>query len=110
MLSLTGNARIFLCKKPIDMCKGFERLSAVVESYFAQEITSGGYFVFLNRGRDKIKLLYWDGDGLAIWYKRLEKGSFASLQNEGDLIDRRELLMLLEGVEPKKFLARYKAA
>lgn len=110
MLSLTGNARIFLCKKPIDMRKGFEGLSAVVESYFSQEVTSGGYFVFLNRGRDKMKLLYWDGDGLVIWYKRLEKGSFANLQKEGDLIDRREFLMLLEGVEPKRFSPRYKAA
>jgi transposase len=112
MLSLAGNARIFLCKEVIDMRKGFEGLSAAVERLFAQEITDGGYFVFLNRTRDKMKILYWDGDGLVIWYKRLEQGSFARLhkaENE-NTIDRREFLMLLEGVEPKKLHLRYKVA
>ena len=110
MLSLAGNARIFLCKNPIDMRNGFEGLSAAVESLFAQEITAGGYFVFFNKTRDKMKLLYWDGDGLVIWYKRLEQGSFVRLQKDGNILDRREFLMLLEGVEPKKFHLRYKAA
>lgn len=92
------------------MRNGFEGLSYLVESVFSQEITAGGYFVFLNRIRDKMKVLYWDGDGLVIWCKRLERGSFAKIQKEGSAIDRREFLMLLEGVEPKKFRLRYKAA
>lgn len=66
----------------------------------------GAYFAFLNRKRDRIKVLYWDGDGLAFWYKRLEKGVFR--QNQGRvIIDRREFFMLLEGVTPKHVRQRY---
>ena len=82
------------------MHKSFEGLGAIVEQLFPGELLSGALFVFLNRQRSCMKALFWDRDGFAIWYKRLEKGSFA--KQEQNSLDRREFLMLLEGIEPKK--------
>lgn len=105
MLILPANARIFLCKEPINMRKSFEGLSTVVEQLFPGELLSGALFVFLNRGRSHMKILSWDRDGLTIWYKRLEKGSFS--RNEKGSLDRREFVMLLEGIEPKKLRSNF---
>jgi transposase len=107
MLAL-GNTRIFLYRQEVDMRKGFEGLSILVENAFVNELTSGAYFVFLNWKRDRMKVLYWDVDGLAIWYKRLEKGSFPRCANDEILIDRREFFMILEGVTPKRMQKRFK--
>jgi transposase len=107
MLAL-GNARIFLYRDEVDMRKGFEGLSSLVENMFQDELTSGAYFIFLNWKRDRMKILYWDVDGLAIWYKRLEKGSFPKHQTEGSLMDRKEFFMLLEGITPKRVQKRFK--
>ena len=76
MLTLPANARIFLCKDPINMRKSFEGLSTAVEQFFPGELFSGALFIFLNRNRTSMKVLFWDRDGFAIWYKRLERGSF----------------------------------
>lgn len=108
MLVITGGARIFLYHAPTDLRKGFEGLSAAVEVAFQGELTSGAYFVFLNRPRDRMKVLYWDLDGFAIWYKRLEKGTFSKRYMEKGKLERREFLMLLEGITPKHLQKRYK--
>jgi transposase len=108
MLSLNGGAHIFFYQAPTDLRKGFEGLSAVIEIAFQGELTSGAYFVFVNKPRDRMKVLYWDLDGLAIWYKRLEKGTFSKRHMEGGRIERREFLMLLEGITPKRLEKRYK--
>jgi transposase len=107
MLALTGNSRFFLHLNPVDFRNGFEGLCFIVESIIQQEITSGGYFIFLNKRRDRMKVLYWDGDGLAIWYKRLEKGTFARGSADKVTMERREFLMLLEGVTPQKMQRRF---
>ena len=108
MLAIAGNARIFLHKEPIDLRKGFESLSYLVEVLFSECPISGAYFVFINRRRDRMKVLYWDVDGLAIWYKRLEKGSFSKRSTEKLILERREFFMLLEGVVPKRIQSRFK--
>ena len=109
MLTVAGSARVFIYGEPVDMRNGFEGLSAIVEASFDAEITSGAYFIFINRQRDRMKALYWDVDGLAVWYKRLEKGTFAKAKRRGSqLISRREFLMLLEGVTPERINRRYK--
>lgn len=72
MLAISGNARIFLFQNPVDMRKGIERLSVLVEESCAGELITGAYFVFINRVKDRMKVLYWDNDGFAIWWKRLE--------------------------------------
>lgn len=101
MLTLSANARIFLCKDPINMRKSFEGLSAAVEQLFPGELLTGALFIFLNRQRNHMKVLFWDQDGFAIWYKRLERGSFGH-DEQNSILDRREFVMLLEGIEPKK--------
>jgi transposase len=108
MLAISANARIFFFQKPIDMRKGIERLSYLIENQFIGELTSGAYFVFVNRTKDKMKVLYWDNDGFAIWWKRLEKGSFSLLGIDRALIDRKEFFMILEGITPYKVQKRFK--
>lgn len=110
MLALAGNTQFYVCQEAIDLRKSFEGLTAVVGTFFPVEITSGAYFIFLNRSKDRMKVLYWDSDGLAIWYKRLEQGRFARQLVKGqEGIDRREFFMLLEGITPKKLQKRYKS-
>ena len=72
MILLSSAVRIFLCTRPTDMRKGFDGLAGLVQERFGQDPLSGHLFVFLNRRRDRIKILYWDRDGLAIWYKKHE--------------------------------------
>lgn len=107
MFALPGDAKVFVHREPVDLRKGFEGLSALVEHSFCVELTSGAFFVFLNRTKNRMKVLYWDGDGLAIWYKRLEKGCFAQSKKESCVLTRREFLMLLEGVVPRRMNLRY---
>jgi transposase len=76
MISLPHPVRVFLHTPATDLRKGFDALCGLVTTAFAQDPTSGHLFLFVNRRRDRIKILYWDRDGLAIWYKRLESGTF----------------------------------
>ena len=108
MIALGGTPQFFLCTQPVDMRKSFEGLGGVVQNIFEEDILSGNYFIFINRSRDRMQVLYWDKDGLAIWYKRLEKGIFSTTNLEDNKLDRREFLMLLEGVTPKHVQKRYK--
>jgi transposase len=108
VLAISNNARIFFFQNPIDMRKGLEKLSVLVEDSYTGELLSGAYFVFVNRARDRMKVLYWDNDGFAIWWKRLEKGSFRLLGIDKALIDRTEFFMLLEGITPYKIQKRFR--
>jgi len=107
MLNIAPGTRIFLATGPTDMRKSFDGLFAVVQSVIEQDPFAGHLFLFRNRNRDRVKIMYWDRDGIAIWYKRLEKGSF---QFPTDLIDRNqrptrceiradELTLLLGGID-----------
>jgi transposase len=107
MLTLPGSPRLFLCQHPVSMRKSFEGLSAQVELLFPGELLTGAFFIFLNRKQDHMKVLYWDTDGLAIWFKRLEKGSFPKKRKEQTRMTRREFFMLLEGVTPKRLQPRF---
>lgn len=107
MLMVPANARLFLCRIPVRMHKSFEGLSTIVEQMFPGELLSGAFFIFLSRRQDHMKVLYWDGDGFVIFYKRLEKGSFAVKKDTPSSILRREFLMLLEGITPKRLQTRF---
>ncbi len=71
-----SDVRIFLCMTPTNMNRSFDPLMRQAEEIFAQDPLSGHLFLFVNRSRDRIKILYWDRDGFCIWYKRLEAGTF----------------------------------
>ena len=108
MLTIPGNARLFLCQHPMNMRKSFEGLSGVVEELFPGELMSGAFFIFLNKRKDLMKVLFWDSDGFVIWFKRLEKGSFPWRWGCTDTLNRRTFFMMLEGVVPKRLQNRYK--
>ena len=89
MISVAHGIKIFVCTEPADMRRSFDGLSGMVETVVKQDPLSGHLFLFRNRNRDRLKILYWDRDGLAIWYKRLEEGTF---QFPTDLKEQREAL------------------
>ena len=109
MLALTGATRIYLYRGAADMRNSFDGLSGLVRTELGGDPLSGSLFVFCNRRRTMVKLLYWDRDGLALWYKRLERGTFRlpPPQSGGAEIDRRSLALLLEGVTPRRLNRRY---
>lgn len=97
-----------LYRQPTDMRKSFNGLSALVARHFDEPLLEGGYFLFVNRRRTMLKVLYWDQDGLALWYKRLEKGTFKVNWRGDGTLSRREFSLLLEGVTPKRMNQRFK--
>jgi transposase len=98
-----GQVKIFLGVQPVDMRKGFDTLAALVSEVLQADPLSGHLFVFRSRRADRVKILYWLGDGFAIWYKRLEAGTFRFPQaGEGQTsltISATDLAMLLDGVD-----------
>jgi transposase len=101
VLSLTSALRIFLAVEPADMRKGFDGLSQLVRDRIAQDPLSGHLYVFRNKRRDRIKILYWDRDGYALWYKRLEKGTFRfpEAKDGRALVTPAEMAAILEGID-----------
>jgi transposase len=105
MLSWPPTVRIFLGAEPTDMRKGFDGLAEMVRSALGLDPLSGHLFVFRNRRGDRVKILYWDRDGLAYWYKRLERGTFrfpaasSSDGTKGVEVKAADLMMLLDGVD-----------
>lgn len=96
-----GSVRIYVATVPVDMRKSFDGLVEVVRSFLSHDPLSGSMFVFRNRAGHMLKILWWDDGGLAIFYKRLEKGTFRfPYSGEKSLvIDRDQLLRLLQGLE-----------
>ncbi len=76
MLNFSRMTRVFLATEPTDLRKGFDGLFAMVENLIEEDPFSGHLFVFRNQRRDRLKVLWWDRDGLAIFYKRLERGCY----------------------------------
>ena len=76
---LPAAVRVFLCTRPTDMRNSFDGLYGLVREFLGQDPLSGHLFLFVNRRRDRVKILFWDRDGLVIWYKRLEAGTFQGL-------------------------------
>ena len=101
MLSLSSALRIFLAVEPADMRKGFDGLSQLVRDRIAQDPLSGHLYVFRNKRRDRIKILYWDKDGFALWYKRLEKGTFRFPEAKDGRVEvtPAEMAAVLEGID-----------
>lgn len=106
-LDRAATVRIWLASEPADMRQGFDRLAERAALVTGQDPLSGHLFLFRGRGGDRLKILYWDRDGYALWYKRLEEGVFklpriapggdgksASVELRGS-----ELAMILDGID-----------
>jgi transposase len=101
MLHLSSSCRYFLYTGVTDMRRHFDSLSGMVTSQMQQNILSGDIFIFLNRRRNQIKLLLFEGDGFSIYHKRLEKGTYELPQHEDGVslsLSREQLLLILEGI------------
>ncbi len=103
MIHLPASVRVYLCLTACDMRKSFDGLHALVREHMELDAFGGHLFVFASRQRDRLKILYWDRDGFAIWSKRLEEGTYAVPFEDGK--DRRreitaqELGAILSGID-----------
>jgi transposase len=103
MLSIPGALKIYLAIEPTDMRKSHDGLAALAEHTLQLDPLSGALFVFRNKRGDRVKLLYWDIDGYALWYKRLEVGAFKFPKADDGAqrvaVSAADLTMLLDGVD-----------
>jgi len=101
MLFLPPSVKIFYCARPCDMRKSFDSLAAMTRETIHSDPYSGHMFVFVNRVRDRVKILWWDRGGYCLWYKRLEEGLFRFPSSEEAIIEMEasELGLLLEGID-----------
>ena len=101
MINFPPTVRIFLAVPPTDLRKGFDGLAALTSSVIGCDPLSGHLFVFRNRRGDRLKILYWDRDGYALWYKRLERGVFRFPVPRGDRIEvtAAEMAAILGGID-----------
>ena len=103
MLSIPANVSVYLCTKATDMRKGFDGLHTLVVQVFKRDPGDGHLFLFVNRRGDRLKMLWWDRDGMALFYKRLEAGTYqlpvVADDAEGVEIDATDLAILLNGID-----------
>ena len=102
-LDRAATTRIWLAVAPADMRCGFDRLAELAQAVTRQNPMDGHLFLFRGRGGDRLKILYWDRDGYALWYKRLEEGVFKLPRIDGDAqsveLRASELAMMLDGID-----------
>ncbi len=102
MFTLSSSHKFHLYSSPTDMRKGFDGLCGLVQNHLNQSPTSGEVFIFLNKNRNKAKLLHWCGSGYVLYYKRLEKGTFDlpayDIEHGSIRLDYVQLVMLIDGI------------
>ena len=111
MIHLPASVRVYLCLTACDMRKSFDGLHALVREHLELDALAGHLFVFTSRRRDRVKILYWDRDGFAVWSKRLEEGTYAvpfgdSAEERRREITTQELGFLLSGIDLKQATQR----
>jgi transposase len=103
LLTLPSSVRIYLAVDPVDLRRGHDGLSAIVQGQWAMDLFEGHLFMFFGRRRDRCKILFWDRGGLVLYYKRLERGRFRMPRITGDgravELDATQLAMLLDGID-----------
>jgi transposase len=101
MFGLSAAVRVYLAKEPADMRKNFDALAALASGTLGLDPLSGHLFVFVNKRRDRIKILYWDRDGLVVWAKRLEHGTYRIPDAAANRVEMTtaELAALLAGID-----------
>jgi len=104
VLTLPPSTRVYVATTPADMRRSFDGLMGLVRDFLGGDPLSGHLFVFRNRAGDRLKVLWWDRDGLAIFYKRLEEGTFTFPAAAGDLpqveMTAADLQLVLQGIDP----------
>lgn len=104
MFSLGSSHSYYLYSEPTDMRKSFDSLSGLVRSAMKADPFNGSVYVFINKQRNRIKLLHWESGGFTLYYKRLEKGQFerpAGTAEKGTLLSWSELMLIIEGIRLK---------
>lgn len=105
MLNFSSATRVYVATAPVDLRGSFNRLYALAQTVLQQDPLSGHWFVFANRQRNRVKILFWDGSGLWVCAKRLEKGRFSWVFADGHQacasLRGEELIALLSGLEVK---------
>jgi transposase len=101
MFSLPSNLDVYVATEPTDMRRSFDGLASMVQEVLSQDPLSGQLFVFFNKRYDKLKILYWDRNGFALWYKRLADGVFRPppVVGSGYSLSVQELTLLLSGID-----------
>jgi transposase len=99
VISFSSSLTYYLFSEPADMRKGYYGLGNLVRQHYFREPTDGSVYIFINRRRDKMKLLIWDRTGYVIYYKALEQGTFELPQRVNNELKWEELVMILEGVK-----------
>lgn len=101
MLSLSAATRLFVALTPVDLRKSFNGLFALAKEQLEQEPTSGHLFLFTNKARNRLKILFYDGSGLCLFIKKLDRGTFSWPKGEGksQCLRPEELNLLLHGIE-----------
>src|SRR4051794_35345042 len=102
MLHLSASVTYYFYNQAVDMRKGFDSLSGLVQQGMQLNVLNGGIFIFINKKRNQVKLLLWEGDGLSLYYKRLEKGTYERpLVADGCHISATQLQLILQGIQLK---------
>jgi transposase len=110
MFALTTSHRFLLYRKVTDFRKGFDGLCGLVQNELNRDPTSGEVFIFINRMRDRIKLLHWQQGGFVLYYKRLEKGTISLPSMQSDisscLVSYADLVLMIEGISVEKVVQK----
>ena len=110
MIYFPASVRVYLCLSPTDMRRSLDGLHAQVRDHLQLDAFAGHLYIFSNKRKDRLKVLYWDGDGFAVWAKRLEAGSFAIPAGEPGSskieITTEELGALLSGIDMQQVTRR----
>lgn len=104
MLKVSDSLEIYVCLQPMDMRKSFDSISAIVSTLICKDPLSGHLFVFINKNRSKIKILFWDRTGYCQYYKRLESGRITLPRQQNDKensiqISTEQLRLILDGID-----------
>lgn len=105
MFTLGSSLKFHLYSQPTDMRKSFDSLSGIVQTKLRQSVVNGDVYVFINKSRNKIKLLHWAGSGFVLYYKRLESGTFEhpryDIKTGSYLLNYSQIVMLVDGISIK---------
>lgn len=113
MLHLSASCTYYFYNSAVDMRKGFDSLSGLIQQHMQLNVLCGSIFIFINKKRNQVKLLLWEGDGLSLYYKRLEQGTYelppAVKEHSSVTLSAQQLQLILQGIQLKsvKMKKRY---